>query len=141
MFYGVLTSVTYNIFKKSVDNTSNKIFDNIKDIIKLNKDVSIIIDNYDIKDKINIFKIFLNEFNNNSKTIYLALSNIYQVILVIDTLLYKIKKITDKHQEKIFYKYRIPDYGNKLDKLEKYMNILDKRFDFLVKLSIVLNNK
>ena len=144
MFYGVLTSMTYNIFSKSVSNTSDKIYDNIKDIIELNNNISIIIDDYDIKDKINVFKLFLNEYNNKykSKTIYLALNNIYQVILVIDTLLLKIKNITKKHQEKIFYQYRIPDYGDKLNKLKKYMNVLDKRFDFLIKLNhILINNK
>ena len=56
------------------------------------------------------------------------------MIIIINSLLKKIKNILKDHITKILYKYRKPNYGNKLQKLNIYCNLLNERFELLYKI-------
>ena len=137
----IFSSLSYLVFKKSMDDTTKSIYSNIREILNYNPEFINIIEENDIENKLKIFKIFLSEFSNSDKseTIFRTVESIYQVILVINTLLSRIKVVLKKHSLKIFSKYRKPNYGDKLEKLKLYCKVLDNRFDFLCKIDKVIH--
>ena len=136
----IKNSLSQIIFKESINKTSDRIYCSIRDILILNPKFINILEKYDIKLKLDIFKTFLKEYSNVNKstTIYKTIDSIYQIILVINTMLLKIKIILENHSKKYLAKYRTPDYGDKLEKLELYCKLLDKRFDLLCKLEKII---
>lgn len=139
--FGVLTYKTTELFIKSLFNngfnkTTESVYNNIQDILFYNPELQIIIEKYDIENKIKLFKIFLSEFNNlyKIKSIYIAIENVYQMIIIINSLLKKIKIILKDHTKMVLYKYRKPNYGDKIQKLELYCNLLNERFELFYKI-------
>ena len=136
-----LTYKTTQILLSSLFNkTSESLYSNIRDIVYYNPELQILIEKHDIEQKIRLFKQFLLEFNNQykSKTIYVAIENVYHIILIINSLLKKIKYVLKEHTKKIFSKYRKPDYGDKLQKLDIYCNLLNERFNLLYKINNII---
>ena len=136
-----LTYKTTQILISSLfDKTSETLYSNIKDVIYYNPELQILIEKHDIEQKIRLFKQLLNEYNNQykSKTIYIAIENVYYVILIINSLLKKIKYILKEHTNKIFSKYRKPNYGDKLQKLDVYCNLLNERFNLFYKINSIM---
>lgn len=140
MLFNLIFKTTEFLIKTKLNNSFNKttesIYNNIQDIVFYNPELQIIIEKHDIETKIKLFKTFLSEISNEYKikSIYIAIDNVYQMIVIINSLLKKIKKILKDHTNKFFYKYRKPDYGDKLQKLSIYCNLLDERFNTLYKI-------
>ena len=130
------------LFNNGLNKTTESLYNNISEIIYYNPELLDIIEKNDIDSKIKLFKTFLSEYNNlyKIKSIYIAINDVYQMILIINTILDKIKNILKEHTKKILYKYRKPDYGDKLKKLDLYCNLLDKRFNMLLKINNILIN-
>lgn len=133
MLLSIIYTSSYALLVSLFDKTSHNVYKNIQNIIYQNPEIQYEIESCDIEAKIQLFKHFLSEYNNQykSKTIYVAIENIYNIILIINTLLKKIKKILENHTKKIFYKYRKPNYKKTLKRIKIYSNLLDKRFKLL----------
>ena len=140
LIYTTTQTLLSSLFNNGFDKTSDRIYKNIKNIIYYNPEIQYIIESCDIEAKVKLFKQFLSEYNNQykSKTIYIAIENIYNIILIINILLKNIKKILKNHTKKIFYKYRKPNYKNTLNRIKIYSDLLDKRFKLLCEINNII---
>ena len=123
-------SVGQALILKGIKETSSKIYNSIQNIIYLNcPDLIILLENLDLEIKILTIENFLKECNIKikSKSIDLALHNIYQIITLFKIELNKIHKIILEHKKKYFHKFRTPNYAESTARLKMYSKLLDSR--------------
>lgn len=132
---------------QSVSKTTTNIYKGLEDI---NSDESFhftkILEELDIKAKLDIIHEFINELNDNniikskynqSKSTDKILSYLCDILKNIETEIESINIEIKTHKTKWFNKFRTATYITMIDNLKKHLTILDSRFDLLLKL---LNN-
>ena len=94
-----------------------------------------ILEELDIETQILTIENFIKEckLEKKSKSIDLALHNIYQIIVLFKIELNKIHKVIVNHKNKFFNKIRKPNYKISIDRLKMYSKLLDKRMNMFMK--------
>ncbi len=108
--------------------------------VSINNDTCIFkktIEQLDLYNKLSIIDNFINiiphKYENN-KSISPILQSLHDIIIQIYNELSEINGIIIHHKTKFFYSYRTPNYKHNINKIILYKNILDTRFDILLKI-------
>ena len=123
-----ITSTTKNIYI-GIDNLMSTDDESFKNLIE----------KLDITSKLNIIHKFIDELTsidqtNFSKTVELSLETLSEILKKIETEIEIINKEIIDHKNKWFYKLRTQNYKTMIDNLVNHLDILDKRFNMLVRI-------
>tara|TARA_B110001450_G_C17222562_1_gene320028 strand:- start:39 stop:497 length:459 start_codon:yes stop_codon:yes gene_type:complete len=133
----IVSLLTNGVINVAINDTSVlllSIFSNINTESYLFK---ITIENIDLYNKLLIIDNFMNIIPNkyeNNKCISVILKSIHDIIIKIYNELSIINNIIAYHKTKYFYKYRTPNYKKEINNIIDFKNILDNRFDTLLKI-------
>ena len=128
---------------QTVAKTTHNIYKGLED---LNNDESFefkkLLSDLDINAKLEIIHEFINELNENeehkinnfNKSIDKILTFLCDILKNIETEIENIKKEIISHKKKWFHKLRPYNYNTMIENLIKHLNILDMRFNLLIKL-------
>jgi len=102
-----------------------------------------VLEETDLYAKMNVIQKLLEHFPKElekNDIIKTTLSNIHDIIISINNELQKIDNEINYHENyRYFSKWRTPHYKYNLKQLKKYKNILDERFNTLIKLINILD--
>jgi hypothetical protein len=106
---------------------------NTIDLTQLNNDLNTI----DLENKISIINIFIEEIETKKdikESIKSSILSLHNILEKIKLEMEDIKKEVDHHVTKYLYTWRSFDCSDKIINLKHHNEILDKRFDLLIKL-------
>ena len=75
---------------------------------------------------------------NSSKTLKLAINSLHNCLEQLMSILTKIDARIQRHHKKWFYTWRTQDFTKEIEELKLYKNILDKRFEILQQIKVVI---
>ena len=127
------------MFTQTITTTTKNIYNGI-DKILLNDNVQFkhLLDDLDITIKLDIIHTFILDIHNDTKIFSNTVTKTFNYLEeILKTIEQEIENINDeiiKHNEKWFSRLRVSNCPNMLDKLMKHINLLDNRFELLIKL-------
>ena len=127
------------MFTQTITTTTKNIYNGI-DKILLNDNVQFkkILDDLDITIKLDIIHTFILELHNDTKlfneTVTKTFKYLEEILKIIEQEIENISSELIQHNEKWFSRLRFSNCQGMLDKLIKHINILDNRFELLIKL-------
>ena len=127
------------MFTQTITTTTKNIYNGI-DKILLNDNVQFkkILDDLDITIKLDIIHTFILELHNDTKlfneTVTKTFKYLEEILKTIEQEIENISSELINHNEKWFSRLRFSNCPIMLDKLIKHINILDNRFELLIKL-------
>jgi len=129
------------LLSAAVSDTSSTILNIMKNNVyypQLNN----VLEETDLYAKMNVIQKLLEHFPKElekNDIIKTTLSNMHDIIISINNELQKIDNEINYHEKyRYFSKWRTPNYKHNLKQLKKYKNILDERFNTLIKLINIL---
>ena len=144
----VIHSIGSDVVLQTVKTTSSIIIHTIKHITSIESDnildIKYKLKNIDIEYKINVINSFIIELNTESvklskESVKLSILSINNILLDIKNELHNLKGEIDYHLSKYFNSWRYINCDDKINIIIQHNNILDKRFDLLIKLLSVYN--
>ena len=144
----VIHSIGSDVILQTVKTTSSVIIHTVKHITSIESDsildIKYKLNNIDIENKINVINSFIVELNTESiklskESIKLSIIAINNILLDIKNELHSLKNEIDYHLSKYFNTWRYINCDDKINIIIQHNNILDKRFDLLIKLLSVYN--
>lgn len=127
------------IMTQAISDASGSIYSNISSIFNYNLQIDDTLNLLDIKEKIKVIESLVNNMNISNMIIDRCITSIHDVILLIREDLKLLKLLIEEHKEKYFSKWRRLNYKNNLKDLKIHSNILNTRFDNLLKTIEILN--
>ena len=127
------------MFTQTITTTTKNIYNGI-DKILLNDNVQFkkILDDLDITIKLDIIHTFILELHNDTKlfneTVTKTFNYLEEILKTIEQEIENINNEIIKHNEKWFSRLRFSNCQTMLVKLINHINILDNRFELLIKL-------
>ena len=127
------------MFTQTITTTTKNIYNGI-DKILLNDNVQFkkILDDLDITIKLDIIHTFILELHNDNKlfnkTVTKTFNYLEEILKTIEQEIENINNEIIKHNEKWFSRLRFSNCQTMLVKLINHINILDNRFELLIKL-------
>jgi len=127
------------MFTQTITTTTKNIYNGI-DKILLNDNVQFkkILDDLDITIKLDIIHTFILELHNDNtlfnETVTKTFNYLEEILKIIDHEIENINNEIIKHNQKWFSRLRFSNCPNMLVKLINHINILDNRFELLIKL-------
>ena len=122
------------IFSTVINDTASKII-NVTEtaIIHNHTDVHDIFTELDLDVRFEVINSLINHIKDDNETIHICLKSILDVITEINSITNKIKIAQEEHREKYFNEWRTIDVDEYIVGLKKQSELLDKRFELLVK--------
>ena len=134
--------LTNGVIGLAINDTSHLLLGLVKDVIVEHPDIKKVTTDIDLHNKLMIIDNFTKNIPNkleDNKCISMCLNSIHDSIVQINNELALINKIIEDHTLKYFYYFRKFDYYKQLTNIKIYKNILDERFDTLLKLISTFN--
>lgn len=138
----LVSGASYDILIQTIRGTSGTIIQTIKYITSNsnNIDLSILIRElqiFDLENKINIINQFIEEIENRKnikESIKYSILSVHEILEKIKEELDLIKKDIEYHMTKYLNSWRSLNCDDKIVNIKLHNEILDKRFDLLIKL-------
>ena len=127
------------MFTQTITTTTKNIYNGI-DKILLNDNLQFkeLLEDLDITIKLDIINTFILDIHSNNKIFNESVSKTFKYLEeILKTIELEIENINNdiiKHNEKWFSKFRVSNSSYMLQKLVKHIQILDDRFELLIKL-------
>lgn len=127
------------MFTQTITTTTKNIYNGI-DKILLNDNLQFkeLLEDLDITIKLDIINTFILDIHSNNKIFNESVSKTFKYLEeILKTIELEIENINNdiiKHNEKWFSKFRVSNSSYMLQKLVKHIQILDNRFELLMKL-------
>jgi hypothetical protein len=127
------------MFTQTITTTTKNIYNGI-DKILLNDNLQFkeLLEDLDITIKLDIINTFILDIHSNNKIFNESVSKTFKYLEeILKTIELEIENINNdiiKHNEKWFSKFRVSNSSYMLQKLVKHIQILDDRFELLMKL-------
>lgn len=125
------------ILSQAISDASYSIYNNIQDIFYYSSDVDKVLRDLDVGAKIKMYEEMTKTIESNTKhnhsIMEMSLESIHDMIIKIREDLKRINSKIDKHKKKYLANWRSVNCKKELSDLVSHCNILDKRFNYLVK--------
>ena len=127
------------MFTQTINTTTKNIYNGI-DKILLNDNLQFkdFLEDLDITIKLDIINTFIIDIHSNNKIFNNSVSKTFkyleEILKIIELEIENINNEIIKHNEKWFSKFRFSNSSYMLQKLVKHIQILDDRFELLIKL-------
>jgi len=125
------------ILSQAISDASYSIYTNIQDIFYYSTDVDKVLRDLDVGAKVKMYEEMTKTIESNSdkshKIMEMSLESIHDMIIKIREDLKKINARIEKHKKKYFANWRSVNCKKELGDLISHCNILDTRFNYLVK--------
>ena len=122
------------LFTTVINDTASKLI-NVTEtaIIHNHTDVHEVFTELDLDDRLEVINSLINHIKDENETIHICLKSILDVITEINNITNKIKIVQEEHREKYFKDWRTIDVDEYIAEIKKQSELLDKRFELLVK--------
>ena len=137
----MVSGLSTELLIQTVKTTSTGIISTIKYISSYNNvDLTLLqkdLENIDLENKINIINQFIEEIEgkkNVKESIKSSIQSVHDILEKINKELESIKEDIEYHQTKYFNSWRSIYCDDKIGNIKSHNEILDKRFDLLMKL-------
>ena len=127
------------IMNRAISDASGSIYSNISSIFNYNLQIDDTLNLLDIKEKIKVVEALVNNIDISNMIVDRCVTSIHDVILLIREDLKILKLLIEEHKEKYFSKWRRLNYKTNLKNLKIHSNILNTRFDNLLKTIEILS--
>jgi hypothetical protein len=123
------------VIAQTIGESTKSIFHNLSHIMEDEFKLKNIIEELDLTSKIDIINDLIKDVDKEdiNNIIHKAIHYLHDIIETINKEVEDIKKEIKEHTELWFHRYRTPNYINKIGKLIKHNQILDKRLDLFIK--------
>lgn len=133
----VTTLLGQHLISKAITETSNSVYANLSSIFSYSKNIDRLLMELDVNQRIKTMECISTEICDKNivskKSIQNSLEGIHLMILEIKNDLDKIKKKISDHKLKYFSSWRTLDIEKESIDLKSHVNLLNERYDLLVK--------
>ena len=133
------------ILSQAISDASYSIYTNVNSIFYYSNDVDKVLRDLDVGNKIKMLeemtKSIEKKCKNNHKLMEMSLASIHDMIIKIREDLKKINKRIERHKKKYFASWRSVNCSRELNDLVSHCDILDKRFNYLVRAIDIIGNE
>lgn len=133
------------ILSQAISDASYSIYNNINSIFYYSTDVDKVLRDLDVGNKIKMLeemtKSIEKKCKGNHKIMEMSLASIHDMIIKIREDLKKINQRIEKHKKKYFASWRSVNCSKELNDLVSHCDILDKRFNYLVRAIEIIGNE
>ena len=137
----MVSGISTELLVQTIKTTSSGILTTIRYISTYNNiDITLLqkeLENIDLESKINIINQFIEEIEakkNIKESIKSSIQTVHEILEKIKKELDLIKEDIEYHQTKYFHSWRSIYCDDKIGNIKSHNEILDKRFDLLMKL-------
>lgn len=137
-----MSLLTNGVIGIAINDTSYLLLSLVKDVVGHYPDLQNTTSKIDLHNKLIIIENFITIIPTHYekiKCISTSLHSLHDSIVQIHNELSIINTIIEQHSSKYFSYWRTPTYYNNLDNLIKFKDLLDNRFDTLLKLINTMN--
>jgi len=134
--------LTNGVVSVAISDTSTLLLSMAKTVVNDYVDFKNTLEKIDLNTKLNIIENFLTMIPKkfeNIKCVSISLNSLHEIVIKIHDELAKINGIIEEHELKYFSYWRTPAYQIELDNVIKYKEILDDRFETLLKIINTIN--
>ena len=129
------------VFVQTISKTTKNIYSNINEVLS-DEDFEFkkVLEKLDIKIKLDIIHSFIDNYINsnqeveNNKTLNITVNHIVTILKKIENEIILINDEIKSHKQKWFYRIRPNNIKSLIDNLTLHLNLLDERFDLLLKI-------
>ena len=123
------------VISQTIGESTKSIFHNLSHIMEDEFKLKNIIEELDLTSKIDIINDLIKDVDKEdiNDIIHKAIHYLHDIIETINKEVEDIKKEIKEHSELWFHRFRTPTYINKIERLIKHNQILDKRLDLFIK--------
>ena len=127
------------VVTQTISTSTKNIYLGIDNILSNhNEQFKEILNDLDIKPKLDIINSFIDEIYNNKKIFNESINKTFkylnEILKLIEKEIENINKEINDHKKKWFYNIRGSNCSNMINNLIKHIKILDERFELLLKL-------